>query len=333
MIEKIKSIKNLAVFNDFNWDTEVVDSENNIQKFTTINIIYGGNYSGKTTLSRIIRAMETGFISDKYENPEFNINIKDNTDITQDALTSHSKTIRVFNEDFINENLSFINNPDEAIQSFAILGDNVNIENEIQVLKNKLGSNVEGEETELFNDLKNLEEKYQTAKSTHSRTLQSLDNQIKSKAINNPNGIKYQSQKFGDQNYTTSKLKSEIAIVFQDSFIALTDNEKQKAEEILSEKKKEPIEQLPSIKLNFIDLSKNTKEFTTRKIGRSDKIEELIKDAVLNRWVKEGKNLHQDKRDVCAFCNNEISDSRWEELDRHFDEESNNSSFAVPKVQ
>ena len=100
MIEKIKSIKNLAVFNDFDWDTEVIDANNNIKKFSTINVIYGRNYSGKTTLSRIIRAMETGFISGKYENPEFCIEIKDETDITQDELISHNKTLRVFNEDF-----------------------------------------------------------------------------------------------------------------------------------------------------------------------------------------------------------------------------------------
>ncbi len=207
MIEKIKSIKNLAVFNDFDWDTEVIDANNNVKKFSTINVIYGRNYSGKTTLSRIIRAMETGFISDKYENPEFCIEIKDETYITQDELISHNKTLRVFNEDFIKENLKFINNPDEHIQSFAILGDNVNIENEIQILKEKLGSQTDDEETKLYKDLKTLEDKYQTAKLTHSITSKNLDNQIKSKAINNPNGIRYQSEKFGDQNYNKNKLK------------------------------------------------------------------------------------------------------------------------------
>jgi len=323
MIEKIKSIKNLAVFKDFNWDTEVIDSSNNIKVFSKINVIYGRNYSGKTTLSRIIRAMETGFISDKYENPEFCIKIKDETDITQNDLVSHNKTIRVFNEDFIKANLKFINNPDEAIQSFAILGDNVNLEKEIQILKDKLGSQTEDEETKLYKDFKTLADKYQTAKATHSATLKSLDDQIKSKAINNTNGIKYKSEKFGDQNYTTSKLKNEITIVLTDNFNAINDEEKKKAEETITEKNKEPINVLQNISLRFSVFSEKAEELITLKIGRSDKIEELVKDAILNRWVKDGKNLHKEKRKVCAFCDNEISYDRWKELDRHFDEESN----------
>lgn len=323
MIEKIKSIRNLAVFNDFNWDTEVVDSSNNIKVFSKINVIYGRNYSGKTTLSRIIRAMETGFISDKYENPEFCIKIKDETDITQKYLASHNKIIRVFNEDFIKANLKFINNPDEAIQSFAILGDNVNLEKEIQILKDKLGLQTEYEETKLYKDLKNLANKYKTAKSTHSATLKSLDDQIKSKAINKPNGIKYQSEKFGDQNYDTNKLKNEIIVVSKDSFKVIDEEQKKKAEEIITEKKKEPINVLQSLALSFSVFSEKAEELITRKIGCSDKIEELVKDAVLNRWVKDGKNLHKEKRKVCAFCDNKISDDRWRKLDRHFDEESN----------
>ena len=45
-------------------------------------------------------------------------------------------------------------------------------------------------------------------------------------------------------------------------------------------------------------------------------------NAILNKWVKEGRELHKDKLDTCAFCNSEITETRWEELEKHFDEES-----------
>src|SRR5690554_4569338 len=136
MIKKIKTINNLAVFNNFEWDKSVLDSENKVLEFKKNNIIYGRNYSGKTTLSRIIRALETGFISDKYESPELNIKIKDNIVVTQADFKGHDKTIRVFNEDFIKDNLKFIINPDAHIQPFAILGgDNNLIEQQINELK------------------------------------------------------------------------------------------------------------------------------------------------------------------------------------------------------
>ena len=43
---------------------------------------------------------------------------------------------------------------------------------------------------------------------------------------------------------------------------------------------------------------------------------------MLNRWVNEGRAHHRNKHEKCAFCDNEISSERWAELDKHFDEES-----------
>ena len=59
-IKKIDLIKNMAVFRDFRWSSSVRDVGNNIAEFKQINILYGRNYSGKTTLSRIFRALECG---------------------------------------------------------------------------------------------------------------------------------------------------------------------------------------------------------------------------------------------------------------------------------
>src|SRR5688572_26475250 len=96
-ITKFKQIKNLAVFQNFDWDSTLKDEGNNIVTFKPINIFYGRNYSGKTTLSRIIRSLEVGIISDKYENPEFSVSIQGEPDVTQLNLNGHSKAIRVFN--------------------------------------------------------------------------------------------------------------------------------------------------------------------------------------------------------------------------------------------
>ena len=324
MIERITFIKKLAVFKNFDWNTTVLDTENSVRDFKKINIIYGRNYSGKTTLSRIIRALETGTISDKYESPELSVKIKDNAGVTQDDFKGHNKIIRVFNEDFIKDNLKFIINPDAHIQPFAILGgDNNLIEQQINELKEKLGLYEEGKETKLYKEFKLLNEQYQTSKSNHASAVKILDEQLSSKALDRKTGIKYQPERFGDQNYTTNRLKSELEVVLKEDYISLTAEEKKKVEEILNEKKKDPIRGLPSLSLKFLEFNTASEELIARKIGRSDKIEELVKDAVLNRWVKEGKKIHQGERAVCAFCNSTISEDRWNQLDRHFDEESN----------
>ena len=158
MITKITKINNLAVFKDFEWDKVVRDSKgNNISKFTKVNIIYGRNYSGKTTLSRIVRSLETKKLSEKYEDPDFEVEFNSNNKITLQNIEEQKQIIRVFNEDFVKENLRFISNPEENITPFAILGENNSIEEEIEKLKEKLGRNEEGNKSGLYLELEKKE--------------------------------------------------------------------------------------------------------------------------------------------------------------------------------
>ena len=217
MITKFKSINNLAVFQNFDWDSTIRDTGNNVVLFKPINIFYGRNYSGKTTLSRIVRALETGNLSDKYENPEFEVCITDVADSTPNNLTAHEKKIRVFNEDFVKANLRFIVNPEESIAPFAIIGGNTTIEAEIQALKNELGVKENPEEeidaTGFYLELKNASLRATTTLQAYQTANNSLNDQLRNKATNNPNGIKYKSDKYGDQNYNITKLTLSYYIV------------------------------------------------------------------------------------------------------------------------
>ncbi|SFS49938.1 AAA family ATPase [Sphingobacterium wenxiniae] len=322
MITKFKSINNLAVFQNFNWDTAIRDDGNNIVLFKPINILYGRNYSGKTTLSRIVRALEIGNISDKYENPQFEVSIQDIADTTQNNLTAHGKKIRVFNEDFVKDNLRFIVNSDESITPFAIIGGNATIEEEIQTLKHDLGSNEEANETGFYLELKNATTIANTALQAYQTENSSLSQQLSHKATNNPNGIKYKSEKFGDQNYNINKLQNDISTVLETSFLPLTDTEITEKQNLLNERTNADIPTIVKPNLDLNTLNTKAKEIVTKSISSSNKIEQLLKDAILNRWVKDGRQIHKDKLEQCAFCGNDISENRWNELDSHFDEES-----------
>jgi len=326
MITKFKTINNLAVFQNFDWNSTIRDKGNNIVLFKPINIIYGRNYSGKTTLSRIVRALETGNLSDKYENPQFEVSITDVADSTPNNLTGHGKKIRVFNEDFVKANLRFIVNPDESIAPFAIIGGNAAIEAEIQELKNELGEkeNIDEEidATGFYLELKNVSATAKTALQAFQTANKSLNDQLSSKATNNPNGIKYKSAKYGDQNYNINKLKNDIETVLEASFQPLTDDEVAQKLNLLQERANPDIPEISKPNLELATLNIKAKELVTKSISSSNKIEQLLKDAILNRWVKEGRQLHKEKLEQCSFCGNDISLERWKELDSHFDEES-----------
>lgn len=323
MLKKIQHIKKLGVFDDFSWDSEVKNKGGAVQNFVDINIIYGRNYSGKTTLSRIARALETRTLSDKYGAPSFQLKFADNSDVTLAALTTHDKNIRVFNEDFIRDNLRFITNPDDSIEPFAILGDDNNkIEKEIEALEEELGSSIEGQETGLFADKKQAAVAYSNAFASHKQSNESLEKQLGDKATNKDIGIKYKPERFGDQNYTITKLKADITTVSSPDFQPLTSEQVSEHEKLIDEKVLPAIPKFSSPQLSFLSLALEVETLVTKPISESDKIQTLVKDAVLNRWVNEGRSHHRNKHEKCAFCDNEISTERWAELDKHFDEES-----------
>lgn len=322
MIKKIKSIGNLAVFKGFEWDANVRNNGGAADTFKDINIIYGRNYSGKTSLSRIIRALEMGRISDKYNNPEFCVKFSDK-EVTQNNLTSHGKKIRVFNEDFIKENLKFIVHQDDDIRSFAILGENNNIvEAEIQTIEDELGKKEQGQETGLYAKRVQAISSYNDAKIVWDNAKRALDKQLSDKATDRKIGIKYQSERFGDQNYNVQKLSNDIRDVLSESYKELSLEEIEQFTKLSLEKALDhySIIDLPKIRLsNFVEKTDN---LVTKKISSSNKIEELVKNAILNRWVNEGRSYHKDKLSNCAFCGTFISEERWKELDQHFDKES-----------
>lgn len=112
MIRRLQQIKAFGVFTDFNWPTE-------LPEFKKYNLIYGWNYSGKTTLSRAFRCFET-----KSSHPDFTaaqVHLK-----TEDGVSHHLSTpytapaLRVFNSDFVRDNLRF---GDGSAEPILVLGD------------------------------------------------------------------------------------------------------------------------------------------------------------------------------------------------------------------
>lgn len=323
MIRKIKSISNLGVFKGFDWDKEVLDGDGNASEFKEINIIYGRNYSGKTTLSRILRAMETGQLSDKFEKPSFGVTFTDGTQTAENNLTSHGKKIRVFNEDFIRDNLRFITNPDDNIEPFAILGeDNNKIEQEIEAFEKELGVQEQGKETGLYAQRAETRKEYTKHKDEHKKAFDALEKQLSDKATDRKIGIKYKPVHYGDQNYNVTKLRTDIEEVLKLSYQTPTDDQLSNYEKLIAEKILQPVSPFRPLNLQFSNLANEAEVLITKKISESDKIEELVKDAVLNRWVSEGRSHHKEKREACGFCGGTITTERWEKLEKHFDEES-----------
>lgn len=323
MITKIKKINNIAVFTGFIWDTFVVDKDNRAVSLKDINILYGRNYSGKTTLSRIIRSFETKELPNTFINPEFECELSNGNIISEKDVGTANINARVFNEDFINDNLSFITNPDKDITAFAILGEeNKKLEAEIDELRKDIGNK---DNTGLTLQLSTQQTVTKRAKETAENNSKELSKELETKATDQEVGIKYNFNRFGDQNYNITKLKAEIKQVLSQTYTCPT---KDKVEEYEQSIEEVELEDLPPLQkpnnYAFEELSNKSKPLVEKELVKIEKIKELLQDATLNNWAKEGYNLHKGLHSNCTFCGNHIESDRWSKLDKHFNEESRN---------
>lgn len=329
-IKKIDLIKNMAVFRDFRWSSSVRDGGNNIAEFKKINILYGRNYSGKTTLSRIFRALETGSISDKYSSPEFQLSFDGGSNATQKSLNNHGHLIRVFNEDFVRDNLRFIVDDEQTINSFAILGeDNTKLEEEIEKHEANLGN--EEEKSGLLGQLLQAEGTFKEDRKAHGDKSSELEGKLRDKANKPGSGIKH-NKSFGDANYNVTKIKTDISTVTQDTYSPLTEEQEGKFHDLLREEPKAEIPESTSFKLKYSAIASKAKELIGKKIQASDPIQELLNDAALAMWVRTGRGHHQEKRDKCAFCGSDLPKDLWEKLDKHFNQESEDLRQALENL-
>src|SRR5690554_6210433 len=98
----IKSIQKLKQFGIFQNHTTA-----NAKDFGKYNLFYGWNGSGKSTLSAVFRCIENKASPVKFPSSEFTIIVDGGTAITQANITEAGLNVYTFNQDFIDENISW----------------------------------------------------------------------------------------------------------------------------------------------------------------------------------------------------------------------------------
>lgn len=317
-------IDSFGSFAGLSWRKSLKDAGNNVQNFKRLNILYGRNYSGKTTLSRIFRALETGRIPHNYVDPNFTIR-GDKGDVTQVGLAGHGYDVRVYNRDFVSDNLSFlVNQTDGEIKTFAIVGEkNKEIEDAIIAIQTKLGS-VESK-AGLRHELEAKKKERDRTKGNHNTASDALEGKLRSHA----NSKIKQNRIYGPAVYNIDSIKRDIDSVKKPSFIPLTTEEQASKVNLLKQEALPDIADTVSISLNFESIKKVAEELLSRSIKPTTAIQELLNESALQTWVKQGIPLHKDKRDTCAFCRQNLPHDIWQVLDSHFSKESSDLESCI----
>lgn len=100
MIQQISKLKNFGIFQDYK-------PSKDLKPFTQYNLFYGWNGSGKSTVAKLFFSLADKKNHNHFENGEFTIQVKDQSDVSNKNITTNTLNIRVFNKDFIDRNVNF----------------------------------------------------------------------------------------------------------------------------------------------------------------------------------------------------------------------------------
>lgn len=318
MLERI-DIANFGCFTGFSWHT-VRDEGNNIAGFKKLNFIYGRNYSGKTTLSRVARCLETGRLPPNFAAPQFAVRTTTG-EVTQAQLPSRDHVVRVYNRDFVDDHLSILRDSAGHVTPFALLGgENREIAAQIEACELQLGS-VETQRG-LRHDLELNRVTGADAAMALSRDDDTLQAALSRKALSEETGIKHRTALYKDPNYNVPKLKADVASVRASSVVPLDTEARAELETLCAERALPGIAKLDQFDGKWITVTGAANTLLTQHIRPTAALQDLLADAALQSWVKEGIGHHRDKRTTCGFCRSDLPPDLWRKLDAHFNQES-----------
>lgn len=132
-IRRINKLVDFGIFQDFSWN-------NNTTEFSSRNIIYGWNYSGKTTLSRLFESLSS--INALYPmTPNVSIDLEEDGNVIKNQTDKIDIPIYVFNNDYVDRNLHFhiTDNPKIKGVLFDIGDESSDKRRQLHEAQNKIG--------------------------------------------------------------------------------------------------------------------------------------------------------------------------------------------------
>ena len=293
MIKTIQQIQDFGIFKDYS-------RPQNIEDFSKLNLIYGWNYSGKTTLSRIFRSIELGSLHSDYSGAQFKVSTNQGGSITESSLSQIPVKIRVFNSDFIKDNLSL---DGDAFVPILLLGQE-SIEIQKKILRNK----------EL---LPRLLKRLESINNIYN-TLVGILNEKKSAYAKS---IKTNLQLV--ETFNRTHLDKIFSLIEDDPKKHII-NDKDLSN-FLSAVKMDEKNKLSKIQKKALSFEPTNppdglKDLLARKPYMSNRIDYLKDNPEIANWILTGLDFHKNSK-PCEFCKNQIDPARIEELKAHFSDD------------
>lgn len=299
-------------------------------EFKKMNLIFGRNYSGKTTLSKIFSYMGTKSISDLYTNPDFTLLLEDGNKVNNKNDDSSPLDVLVFNKDFIQNNLSFLmyqhDNSDNkgTIKSFKMIQigeEQIKIEAEIKKCNDSLNiqKKIEASLDEISLD-------YQQQLSEINSGQYKINTELLTLLVDGARQIDFKpikpkNMRLFNKSHLSENIKTYISNSLEIKRIYTDEQFETKIKDI-GTSKKTPIQIHDPINSLKIQLGKiiNDSNLLLNKISiRSKPIEFAL---AFKEWILKGFELHKTHNErICQFCNSPLDEDSFKEFEIFLNQE------------
>ena len=284
MLCKINRLTNFGNYRQFQWGSTA--------PFSKHNLIYGWNYSGKTTLSRLFQILAKPNELAQWPGCQFEIELQDGSLITHANLVN-SLPIKVFNRDFIQQNFQ---QEHKAPAVFIVGGNTIHLRNKIARL-NEYENKVRTINARFIDNRRRLQSELDLLGTNHARTVATVT---------------------GDRTYNRTKLNAEIDRVKStpDAFILTEEDLEAKVTLLRSTEQWTVINPVRDLAVN-IDTLHQCLLSLIQKTASNEAIAKLKVDRSLESWIREGLE-HHITSSQCEFCGSIIPEERLAILQKHF---------------
>ena len=308
MLSRIDEITGCGIFQQYQWDTS-------LPEFGRINIIYGSNGTGKSSLAR---ALDRSCLQQPDTQANVTVSIKGENNNPLRFGDSSNKIfdkIYVFSDGYI-ERSHKLTTTSAEMDAILTLGERT-VEAEEQLIKTE--KQLESKIIELKDQekIKNKED------SNYNTACRDLAKQIIS--FTQRAGGKYEPR-----SYNARKIKS-IYENSNDLWKLLTTDELKNYQSRIGSENKEiiaKIETPPNISKIFIEDLVSLLEQTPASVI----LNTLERHPEATNWVDDGRKLHTNEN-TCIFCGSVFSEERRKEIDAHFSDQVNQLKLRLSTMQ
>lgn len=297
MLMRLEWIKDCGIFVDYHWDT-------GLQEFARLNVLYGPNGSGKTSLAGALDGLRHSSDNKGFERLSIAHGNSGGTKVTNGADDPLFDRIYVFSEHFVDRNHSLTSDVAE-MKSVLTIGERaIETEKELNDLRKKLEDTVAKRDGGV------------AAERLANQAIEKLYGQVSQQVVD-------AASKAGGRYHSRSNFNAGmVRTAFEGShkaWIELPDADFQEKTGLINADKAEPLPE-DDLVVNAVDGIAARISSALSATPSTIILDTLAAHPEATSWVSEGRRHHEGV-DTCIFCGSPLTEERRGLIDQHFSDE------------